>query len=117
MKTQEVANRLVSLCREGKFQDAQNELYADNAWSHEPDHRQMPSVQGRENITAKGKQWSDSVAEFHGAEISEPVVAGNRFAVALNMDVTYKNSGRVPMQEIGIYEVEDGKIVSERFVY
>ena len=37
LTTQEVANRLVSLCREGKFVDAIQELYAPLVVSIEPD--------------------------------------------------------------------------------
>ena len=36
MTTKEVADRLVSLCREGKIEDAQNELFANDAVSIEP---------------------------------------------------------------------------------
>ncbi len=36
MNAQEVANRLVLLCREGKNVEAINELYDDDIVSHEP---------------------------------------------------------------------------------
>jgi hypothetical protein len=37
MKTEEVARRLVALCREAKWEAAQKELYAADAVSIEPD--------------------------------------------------------------------------------
>jgi hypothetical protein len=33
------------------------------------------------------------------------------------MDITFKGMGRVPMEEIALYKVADGKIVSEQFFY
>src|SRR5215212_4721597 len=36
MKTEDIAKRLVALCREQKWEAAQKELYADNAVSIEP---------------------------------------------------------------------------------
>jgi len=116
MTTQKVADRLVELCRQGQFETAQNELLSADARNIEPEGN-TNSVQGRENIIAKGRQWKDSISEIHGMEISNPIISGDRFAVAMNMDLTYKNGQRAPMNELGIYEVKDGKIVSERFIY
>jgi hypothetical protein len=36
MKTKEIADQLVAFCREGKWEDAQRKLYADDAVSIEP---------------------------------------------------------------------------------
>ncbi len=35
----------------------------------------------------------------------------------MKTDVTYKEHGRVMMEEVAIYEVKDGKIVFEQFFY
>jgi len=40
MTTQEVANRLIELCRKGQILEAQQELFADNVTSTEPELRQ-----------------------------------------------------------------------------
>ena len=37
MNTQEIAKKLVEMCRQGKYLEAQNELYAENAVSIEPE--------------------------------------------------------------------------------
>ena len=47
MNTQEVANRLVELCRQGKNEDAINELYADNIISREPAGTPMEHTEGK----------------------------------------------------------------------
>lgn len=115
MNTQEVAAKLVQFCREGKNIDAINELYADNVTSHEVVG--TPAENGKEAILAKNNNWFNSVEEIHSVKISDPLVTGNWFAVAMDMDVTYKKSGRMLMQEIAVYEVKNGKIVFEQFHY
>jgi len=51
----------------------------------------------------------------HSLEVSEPVVAGNSFACTMHMDVTMKEKGRMDMTELCVYELKDGKIISEQF--
>ena len=46
-----------------------------------------------------------------------PVIAGNHFAVAAVIDATMKGAPRSAMTEIAVYEVKDGKIVKEQFIY
>ena len=118
MTTKDVANRFNELAQTGQWQQIQDELFADNAVSIEPEHSQgMRSVQGIESIREKGKQFGEMVEEMHGGFSKEPQVAGNHFAVAMGMDVTMKGQGRMKMDEIAVYEVKDGKIVKEQFFY
>jgi len=118
MTTQDVANRLHELFNEGKWQQAQDELFANDAESVEPPKSQgMQSVTGLDAIRKKGQQFNDMVEEMHGGYVSDPIVAGNYVAFAMGMDCTYKGMGRQKMDEIAIYEVKDGKIVKEQFFY
>jgi hypothetical protein len=118
MTTKDVANRLHELFNEGKWQQAQDELFASDAESVEPPKSQsMQSVKGIDAIRKKGQQFNDMVEEMHGGYVSDPVVAGNYVAFAMGMDCTYKGMGRQKMDEIAIYEVKDGKIVKEQFFY
>ena len=117
MTTQEVASRLVELCRQGQIAEAQHELYADHAVSLEPAGAPMAEVSGKEGIVEKAKHFQGMIEEFHGATISDPVVGGNFFSISWAMDVTMKERGRNMMQEICLYKVEEGKIVSEQFFY
>jgi len=57
------------------------------------------------------------VEEFHGAKISDPVVGNNYFAVSWWLDTTMKGRGRMQMEEICLYHVQNGKIVMEQFFY
>lgn len=117
MNTQEVADKLVALCREGKNHEAIEELYADNITSYEPKGSPMELTEGKEAVKGKTDYWYSTVEEVHSGEVSDPVVAGNHFSVSMKMDVTYKEGGRVPMEEVAVYQVKDGKIVSEQFFY
>jgi hypothetical protein len=118
MTTQEVAHRLRELCQEGKYTEAQEELFSNDAVSIEPVHAQgMQSVTGRDQIIEKGKQFQEMVEEVHGGSVSEPLIAGNFISMAVVFDCTMKGMGRKLMEEIAVYEVKDGKIVKEQFFY
>jgi hypothetical protein len=117
MSTQEIAEKLVAYCREGKNIDAINELYADGIVSRESKGSPHELVEGKEGVLAKNQGWYASVAEVHGVSISDPIVTGNFFAVTMDMDVTYKDYGRMGMNEVAVYEVKDGKVVAEQFFY
>ncbi|QSX74017.1 nuclear transport factor 2 family protein [Lysobacter arenosi] len=120
MKTEQVAARLVELCRAGKFEEAQSELYADDAVSLEPEGSPQGAggnVKGLAAIRAKSHQFHDSVEAFHGVTCTDPVVAGGWFSIVMGVDATYKGAGRIAMSEICVYQVRDGKIVHEQFFY
>ena len=118
MTTQDVANRLHQLFNEGKWTEAQEELFSEDAESVEPPNSPgMQSVKGLDAIKKKGEKWNEMVEEMHGGYTSEPIVAGNHIAFGMGIDATYKGMGRQKMDEIALYEVKDGKIVKEQFFY
>ena len=117
MTTQEIADRLVALSREGKFDEAQDTLYSENAVSIEPKGAPTEVVQGLDAIKAKSEQWASMVEEVHHTEISDPLVAENFFSISLKNEVTFKGMGRLKFEEICVYEVVGGKIVKEQFFY
>ncbi|MDI9238381.1 nuclear transport factor 2 family protein [Lysobacter sp. LF1] len=114
----QIAQRLVELCREGKYEQAHEELYAADAVSIEGNGLQPDGVtRGLDAIREKGRQWADNIVEVHGGSVGEPIVAPGWFSVVMGIDATYKDMGRVAMQEICVYGVRDGKIVHEQFFY
>ena len=118
MNTQDVANQLVSMCREGKYAEAVEGLYADNAASREMPGYPVEVTSGKDAIMAKNQAWFENVEEFHSGSISDPVVAGNHFSCKMEFDITFKDRGRTQMEELCVYEVNDeGKIVNEQFFY
>lgn len=117
MLTSQIADRLVELCRKGEFEAAQNELFSEDAISIEPEGAPMELTEGLYAIQEKGRHFAASIEQMHGIEVSEPVVAGKHFSLSMSLDVTMKDRGRVVMEEICLYEVEEGKIISEQFFY
>ena len=119
MTTQEIAQRYVTLCQQGKFDACLEELYAKNAGSVEaatPPGTDK-TAKGLEAIRAKGKDWSQNHV-VHSAEVSGPFPNENRFAVRFLFDVTDKPSGkRTTMDEVGLFTIENGKITKEEFFY
>ncbi len=117
MNAQEVANRLVLLCREGKNVEAINELYDDDVVSREPKGSPMNEKVGKQAVLDATNHWINSVEELHNAFISDPIVGDDFFACTMKVDATYKEHGRNVMNELCVYEVKDGKIVSDQFFY
>jgi len=119
MTTQEVANKLVTLCSEGKFHEAIEALYGEDIVSMEAG---APPGQSRESkgiAAIKGKsEWWAANHEVHSSSVEGPLVAGSHFSVSFKMDITFKPAGkRFSMEEIAVYKVVDGKIVYEEFFY
>lgn len=117
MTTEQIAHRLKELCDRGAFEDAIKDLFAPDAVSIEPyDTPDFPrETKGTDAIFAKGKKWNEMVSESHSLEISEPLIAQNSFALTMQMDVTMKGRGRMSHKELCVYQVKDGKVISEAF--
>lgn len=115
--TESIARRLVELCRQGNWEQAHRELYAPDAVSIEP--AGPPSfgeeTKGMAAIGEKGRKWQASVEKIHSSAVSDPVVAGSSFACVMSLDMTFKGQGRMKGAELCVYEVKNGKVVSERF--
>src|SRR5690242_6285133 len=105
MTAQEVANRFNELAQQGNWNQIQDELFADDADSIEPAHSMaLQSAKGRDGLKQKADMCNSMVEEMHGGYTSEPIVAGNYFAVAMGMEATMKGQGRSKMDEIALYE-------------
>ena len=119
MTTQEIANQLVALCREGKFVDAIHATYSPDIVSVEA--AAMPGtgreVTGLDAVLGKADWWQSN-HEVHGATIDDPLVSNVHFCVRFSLDVTFKPTGqRHLMDELAVYQVKDGKIIREEFFY
>ncbi|TNE57353.1 MAG: nuclear transport factor 2 family protein [Bacteroidetes bacterium] len=117
MTTQEVAKRLAVLCRQGQYEQAQQELYAPDALSLEPAHSNAPETKGLDAIRKKGEMFQSSIREVHSGYVSEPMVAGNFITLTMGMDITMQDGNRMSMDEVAVYEVKDGKVVREQFFF
>lgn len=117
MTTQEVADRLVTLCRKGEWEQAQQELYHPNIKSVEPEEMGGEVTVGIDGINEKNKKWASMAKEVHGWEVSDPIVADGYFCCSMTNDVTLEGVGRIKSTELCVYKVADGKIVSEQFFH
>lgn len=118
MTTQEIANRLVELCRNADYETCYKELYSPDVVSIEPSHTPPPQrVEGMEGIRKKGEMWQSMVEEMYGSSVGDPIVAGDHFTCTMMVDWKMKGQGRAKLEEICLYKVKDGKIVSEEFIY
>jgi hypothetical protein len=117
MTTREIAERLVALCRQGNVETAQKERYAQDAINIEPYGTPTfpKETKGLNAIIQKGLQFGAMIEAVHSMSISDPLVAGSSFACAMQLDLTIKGHGRMSLDELCIYEVKDGKIISEQF--
>src|SRR5258705_13578014 len=118
MTTQEVAARFNELARQEKWFEIQDEFFADNIKSIDPPNSPyMGYAEGKAAVRKKGEDFVKRITAFHGASTTAPVVGGNHFAVGREMDATVEGHGRIQLNEIMLYEVKDGQIISEQFFY
>ena len=119
MTTVDVAKRYVELVEQQKYDECLDELFTDDAVSVEAagPPGQDRTARGMEAIREKGKWWADNHI-VHSTAVSGPYPHGDRFAVYFQFDLTFKpENRRFSMSEVGVFTVEDGKIVKEELFY
>lgn len=120
MGTREVAAEFTQLCKAGQLEEAGRKFWSDKVVSIEAMEGPMARCSGVKEVQAKGQWWSEN-HEVHAFDTEGPFVNGDQFALQFKIDVTPKTGEqagkRVQMAEIGLYTVESGKIVEERFFY
>jgi ketosteroid isomerase-like protein len=119
MNTMDIANKMVELCRQGKNMEALNTLFADDVVSVEAGAApgMEREARGLAAVKAKGEWWLAN-HEVHSAVLTGPWPHDDRFIVGFQYDVTNKPSGqRMKLDEVGLYEIRNGKIVREEFFY
>jgi hypothetical protein len=119
--TQEVAARFDELAQQEKWFEIQDELFSSDVTSSEPEgspyFAPLQKANGKDAVRKKGESWVANVEEFHGANTTQPVIGGNYFAVGRDFDITVKGFGRIKIEQVMMYEVKHGQIISERFYY
>jgi hypothetical protein len=112
----DIGQSLVSMFNEGKFKEIEEAYWSKDVVSIEGFGVNM-AWHGRAKVEEKNAGWmADHV--IHGASAQGPYVGATGFAVKFQMDVETKSSGqRQVMEEVGVYDVRDGKIVREEFMY
>jgi hypothetical protein len=121
LTTQEVANRYCELAKQNKWTEILNELCSQDLMNSEPEHAAARGIQtitkGLDEVKAKGEANRQKIEEIHSQHCSAPLIASNFFSVALSRDITFKGRPRMNLEEIAIFELKEGKIISEAFFY
>jgi len=117
--TLEIGKKYVALCKEGKNETIQDQLFTKDTVSVEAGAPpgQDRTAKGLDAIRGKSKWWTDNHT-VHKAEVFGPYPHDDRFAVRFLYDITHKPSGkRMTMDEVGLFTVSNGKILKEEFFY
>lgn len=111
----EIGSKLVADFNAGKAE------ITDELWSKDITSIEGLGVnlgwKGRKAVDEKNNQWS-ATHKIHGASAEGPYVGSTGFAVKFKMDVEDTSNGqRIIMEEVGVYTVKNGKIITEEFMY
>ena len=118
LTNQEVVARFDELAQKEMWFEIQDELFADNVRSVEPQtSKYMHNAEGKIAVRKKGEDWVKNIEKVHGTYTTRPVLGGNHFSIGRGMDITVKDFGRIKIDEIILYEVQEGEIVLEQFFY
>ena len=118
LTTQEVAARFNELAKQEKWFEIQDELFADTVKSIDPPNSPyFGYAEGKAAVRKKGEDFVNRIEAAHSRHTTEPLIAGNHFAVGREVDITVQGYGRIQINEIMLYEVKDGEIISEQFFY
>ncbi|QJB32155.1 nuclear transport factor 2 family protein [Chitinophaga oryzae] len=118
LTTEQVVARFKELASQEKWFEIQDELFAEEVRSIEPEGSvYMQDATGKAAVRKKAEDFVSRIEAVHRVYTSTPIVTGNHIAVARETDITVKPHGRVQLNEIMLYEVKDGQIILEQFFY
>jgi hypothetical protein len=121
MTTLQVASRYYELAKENKWSDIVDELYSQDIVNREPAHAAAMGIPtlttGLDAVKAKSKARREMIETLHSQYCSAPAVGGTFFSVSMGRDITFKGRPRMNLEEIAVFEVKNGKIISEQFFY
>lgn len=106
------------MCREGKIEEAKVEMFTEDTISTETGEGFLPKeTKGLKAIQKKAELFISMVEAFYGIILTEPIIAGHYFSIGWETDLQMKGAQRKTSSEIGVYKVENGKVISEQFFY
>jgi hypothetical protein len=118
LTTQEVATRFNELAQQEQWFEIQDELFAANVRSIDPPSSPyFGYAEGKAAVRKKGEEFVSRIEAAHGTSTGDPIISGNHFAVARSVDITVRPHGRIQINQIMLYEVKNGEIISEQFFY
>ena len=119
MKIQEIAKKLHAYVASGEYDKAYDELFDQDAVAIEPQLTAINfgKVSGIKAIKQKVTALGENISELISREMSEPIVTETHIAFTNVVLAKNKNNEEFGLSEICLYEVKEGKIISEQFIY
>lgn len=119
MTNKEIANRLHQLVKAGDYFTAYDELFDTNAVAIEPQLAEMglAQVQGIDKVKEKVGTLGEGIEELISRQMSAPITTDTHIAFTNVVKAKMKNGQNFHLNEICLYEVKEGKIISESFIY
>ena len=116
MNIGEIADKFVNWRNNDDAGTLRTELYSPDIESIEDGNTSdIGRVKGMEGLKKKGEGLSQNF-EVHHIKASTPTLADNFFSVKFEIDTTDKRTGkRAILSEIGVFKVNDSKIVKEHY--
>ena len=112
----QVGRDIVAMFNNGQMQEIEAKYWSPNVVSVEGEHVAM-AWHGRKAVEEKNNGWM-ATHKLHGASAEGPYVGASGFAIKFAMDVEdTTNNSRVLMEEVGVYQIQNGKIIREEFMY
>jgi len=118
MTTQEIAARFNELAQAEKWFEIQDEFFSEDVVSIDPPGSPyFGNAEGKEAVQKKGREFGARIEAVHHLHTTHPVVGGDYFSVGREVDITVKPFGRIQINQVMLYHVKKGQIVSEQFFY
>ncbi len=111
-----IAADMVAMTKAGDFNIGEK-YWADDVVSIEAMEGPTARLEGKQAVEAKSASWYAN-HEVHGTTTDGPYINGDQIAIRWTMDITNKESGQhMPLDEVALYTIKNGKIAEERFLY
>lgn len=99
---------------EQKFVDAYQQLFSEDAESIDPQNTSGQPLKGLDTLIKREEDFLSRVT-IETISLSEPIIAGSYFTLSLKMSFDIKGQGHREVEEICVYKVKDGKVISQQF--
>jgi len=120
MNIEDLACNLVDACNQGQAIQMVQNYYCESVISIEGRNTAGEArVEGKDAVLAKN-QWYYDNHVIHRIAAYGPFLpaSGDFFSVYFDIDVTQQwSNDRIRMREIGLYQVKDGEIARETFMF
>ena len=77
----------------------------------------LGEIKGLDAIKNKVGSLGEGIAELVSREMSTPIISANHIAFTNIVQAKMKDGSDFNLSEICLYEVKEGKIISEQFFY